>query len=44
MYERMHLLSREDFDKIHNATLEIFRDVGVAFHEPEALEIFSGAG
>lgn len=44
MYERMHLLSREDFDKIHHATLEIFKDVGVAFHEPEALEIFSGAG
>jgi len=44
MYERMHLLNRADFDKIHQATLEIFKDVGVAFHEPEALEIFSGAG
>ena len=44
MYERMHLLNREDFDKIHHATLEIFKDVGVAFHETEALEIFSGAG
>jgi trimethylamine--corrinoid protein Co-methyltransferase len=44
MYERMHLLSKKDFDKIHHATLEIFKDVGVAFHEPEALEIFSDAG
>ena len=44
MYERIHLLSRADFDKIHQATLEIFKDVGIAFHEPEALEIFSGAG
>ncbi|MDH4009983.1 MAG: trimethylamine methyltransferase family protein, partial [Desulfobacterales bacterium] len=44
MYERMHLLSREDFDKIHHATLEIFKDVGLAFHEPEALEIFSRCG
>jgi trimethylamine--corrinoid protein Co-methyltransferase len=40
----MHLLSREDFDKIHHATLEIFKDVGLAFHEPEALEIFSRCG
>jgi trimethylamine:corrinoid methyltransferase-like protein len=36
MYERMHLLKKEDFDKLHHATLEIFKDVGVAFHEPEA--------
>ena len=44
MYERMHLLSKEDFNKLHRATLEIYKDVGVAFHEPEALDIFKGAG
>ncbi len=44
MYERMHLLSKEDFDKLHRATLEIYKDVGVAFHETEALEIFSRSG
>ena len=44
MYRRMELLDKEDFDKLHRATLEIFRDVGIAFHEPEALEIFSSAG
>jgi trimethylamine---corrinoid protein Co-methyltransferase len=44
MYERMHLLSSEDFSKLHDATMEIFKDVGVAFHEPEAMEIFRRNG
>lgn len=44
MYERMELLSKEDFNKLHEATMEIFRDVGVGFHEPEAVEIIKQHG
>lgn len=40
MYERMNILSETDFDKLHEATLRIFEEVGVAFHTEKALDIF----
>ena len=40
----MHILGKDDVAKIHDASMEILRDVGVAFHEPEALEIFKKNG
>jgi len=44
MYERMHLLNKEDFNKLHDATMEILTDIGIAFHEAEAIEIFKQSG
>ena len=40
----MHLLTKDDLNKLHNASMEILNDVGIAFHEPEALEIFKNHG
>jgi len=36
----MLCFSETEINKIHSSVMEIFRDVGVAFHEPEALKIF----
>jgi trimethylamine--corrinoid protein Co-methyltransferase len=44
MNERMSLLSDTDVNKLHTASMEILRDVGIAFHEPEAVEIFKHHG
>ena len=44
MYDRMLLLSDRDLNKLHNASMQILRDVGIAFHEPEAIDIFTGHG
>ncbi len=44
MFDRMQTLSKEEMTRIHDAAMEILRDVGVAFHEPEALEIFKKHG
>jgi len=44
MYERMRPFSQQDIHMLHSASMEILRDVGVAFHDPEALEIFSDHG
>ena len=44
MYERMQILSRADQLKIHAATMEVLKDVGIRFHEPEAVEIFKRHG
>jgi len=44
MYERMHSFSREELDRLHTSTLEIFGRVGVALHDPEAVEIFRKHG
>ena len=44
MYARMELLSDEDLNKLHNASMEILKDVGIAFYEPEAIEIFKNHG
>jgi trimethylamine--corrinoid protein Co-methyltransferase len=44
MFDRMQTLSKEEMTRIHDAAMEILRDVGVAFHEPDALEIFKKHG
>lgn len=40
MYERMHILTEVDKSKIHAATMDILRDIGINFYEPEAVDIF----
>ena len=40
MFDRMGTLSEEELSKLHSATMEILRDVGISFGEPEALKIF----
>ena len=44
MYERMHILTKADQSKIHLATMDILRDIGISFHEPAAVEIFKRHG
>jgi len=40
----MHALSQKQMRRIHDASMELLAEVGVAFAEPEALEIFAGHG
>ncbi|SDO54412.1 trimethylamine methyltransferase family protein [Desulforhopalus singaporensis] len=40
MYNRMDILSDKDFDLLHENTLRVFEQVGVAFHSEKALDIF----
>lgn len=44
MFRRMSGFSDAEINKIHNASMEILRDIGVVFHDPEALEIFRKNG
>lgn len=44
MNDRMPTISDEELNAIHNASMEILRKVGVAFHEPEAIAIFKKLG
>ena len=44
MNERMSLLSNTDLNNLHTASMEILQDVGIAFHEMEAVEIFKHHG
>jgi len=44
MNDRIQQLSKDDLEKLHNATMEIYKKVGIAFHEPEAVEIFKRHG
>ena len=44
MYQRLHSLSLGDMYRLHSASMEILRDVGVTFHDPEALQIFNDNG
>jgi trimethylamine--corrinoid protein Co-methyltransferase len=44
MFERMTILQKEDFEKIHEATLRVFEDVGIAFHSDKALDVFKKHG
>jgi trimethylamine--corrinoid protein Co-methyltransferase len=44
MFDRMGTLSEEELSKLHSATMEILRDVGISFREPEALKIFKKHG
>jgi len=41
---RLHVLSRDQLELIHQSTLEVLRRTGVAVKEPEAVEIFKKAG
>lgn len=40
MFDQMHTFSEEEMSRIHDASMEILATVGVAFHDPEAVEIF----
>lgn len=40
----MQSFTDEELNKLHSASMEILKDVGVAFHEPEAVEIFKKHG
>lgn len=44
MTHRMQKISDEALNKLHNASMRILEKVGVAFHEPEAIEIFKKHG
>jgi len=40
----MQTLTDRELNTLHDASIEILRDVGVRFHEPEAVEIFKKHG
>jgi len=44
MLNRVPELSKEEIHMIHDASMEVLRDVGAAFHEPEAINIFKKHG
>ncbi len=44
MENRLQVFTQEEMTRIHDSAMEILRDVGVAFHEPEALETFKQHG
>lgn len=41
---QLEILSRDDLDKIHGATVEVLRRLGVKIWEPTALNLFKDAG
>ncbi len=41
---QFEILSGDDLDKIHGATMEVFRRLGIKVCEPKALELFDRAG
>jgi len=41
---RLEILARSDLDRIHAATLEVYRRVGIKVWEPRARELFRQAG
>jgi len=43
-WPRIQKFTNEELNRLHQASMEILRDVGVAFHEQEALEIFQKHG
>lgn len=44
LISRMEVISKEDYQRIHDASLKILRETGVVFHCAEALEIFKKHG
>jgi trimethylamine--corrinoid protein Co-methyltransferase len=44
MYDRMQALRQEDMTKLHEASMVVLRDTGVAFNDPESLGIFKKHG
>jgi trimethylamine--corrinoid protein Co-methyltransferase len=41
---QLEILSRDDLDRIHGATMEVLQRLGIKVLEPEALELFEQAG
>ncbi|NOY46420.1 MAG: trimethylamine methyltransferase [Deltaproteobacteria bacterium] len=44
MHDRMHEFTPEELQRLHDASMELLATTGVAFNEPEALEIFKKHG
>ena len=44
MFERMTILKEKDFEKLHEATLRVYEEVGIAFHSDKALDVFKKHG
>lgn len=44
MYDRIHEFTKDQCDRIHAASLTLLAETGIAFNEPEALEIFKQHG
>ncbi|MEE4114140.1 MAG: trimethylamine methyltransferase family protein, partial [Desulfobacteraceae bacterium] len=44
MYDRMQTFTPDQMTRIHDASMELLSSIGVAFNEPEALEIFASKG
>lgn len=44
MYDRMQELTKEQMTRIHDKSMDILKNTGVAFNEDEALEIFKANG
>jgi trimethylamine--corrinoid protein Co-methyltransferase len=40
----LNILTEDELDQIHAATLEVLRDVGIFVEDEEALEVFDGGG
>lgn len=44
MYDRIHEFTKEQLDRLHGASMRLLGETGIAFNEPEALEIFAQHG
>ncbi len=44
MHNRIQSLSSEDLNRIHDASMEILKETGIAFKEPHALTLFKNRG
>ena len=44
MYDQMHEFSDGQLQRLHDASMALLSKTGVAFNEPEALEIFKQHG
>ena len=41
---RLEVLSADDFEMIHQATIRLLEDTGIMFHHDEALKLFKDHG
>ncbi|SLM30235.1 MttB3 [Desulfamplus magnetovallimortis] len=44
MYDRMQTITKGEIELLHNASMNILKNTGVTFNEPEALELFRQNG
>lgn len=44
MLNKLHSLSREQLEQLHNSCMEILGSIGIVFHDSEAIEIFRQNG